>query len=116
MKHNDNKIITNISSFLEEKKAWNIKLIDVREISTISDFFIIANGSNIPHLKALFEGLYLFLKKQGFNDIRKNGLPESGWMILDVYGIMIHLFDNDIRDFYDLEGLWRDAPITNIGE
>lgn len=110
----DHKIINNIFSFLEEKKAWKIVGLDLQKISSSSDYFIIANCLNKPHLKSLNEGLYLFLKKEKMSGIIKTGTPESGWIILDVNGIMIHLFDESVRDFYDLEGLWKDAVSINI--
>ena len=66
-------------------------------------------GSNKPHLKALQESLLVFYKGKGLVNIIKTGTSESGWMIIDVDGIMIHLFDEELRDYYNLEDLWNDA-------
>ena len=98
-----------ITNYLDDKKAWNILILDLRGITSVSDFFIIANGSNKPHLKSLNEGLVKIIKENGFNEIGRSGTIESGWMIVDVDGIMIHLFEEDCRNYYNLEELWSDA-------
>ena len=92
----DNLLINEIILLLDEKKAWNVTALDMREISSTSDYFIIANGSNKPHLKALQESLLLFYKEKGLVKIIKTGTSESGWMIVDVDGIMVHLFDEEL--------------------
>ena len=98
-----------ITNYLDDKKAWNILILDLRGITSVSDFFIIANGSNKPHLKSLNEGLVKIIKENDFNEIGRSGTVESGWMIVDVDGIMIHLFEEDCRNYYNLEELWSDA-------
>ena len=98
-----------ITNYLDDKKAWNILILDLRGITSVSDFFIIANGSNKPHLKSLNEGLVKIIKENDFNEIGRSGTIESGWMIVDVDGIMIHLFEEDCRNYYNLEELWSDA-------
>ena len=105
----DNLLINEIILLLDEKKAWNVTALDMRDISSTSDYFIIANGSNKPHLKALQESLLSFYKEKGLVKIIKTGTSESGWMIVDVDGIMVHLFDEELRDYYNLEDLWNDA-------
>lgn len=103
-----------ITNYLDDKKAWNILILDLRGITSVSDFFIIANGSNKPHLKSLNEGLVKIIKENGFNEIGRSGTIESGWMIVDVDGIMIHLFEEDCRNYYNLEELWSDAKILKM--
>ena len=103
-------LIQSVVKFLDDKKAINIKVLDISELSTVSDSFVIATGANRPHLKALFEGLQLDLKSKGLSDFDRTGIPESGWLIIDIQGVMIHLFDEEQRSYYDLELLWKDAP------
>ena len=109
-----NLILGDIYTFLDDKKAWNVSILDLRGITLVSDFFIIANGSNKPHLKSLNEGLLKVIKENGFNEIGRSGTIESGWMIIDVDGIMIHLFEEDCRNYYNLEELWSDAKRLEI--
>ncbi len=105
-----------INNFLNAKKAWNISILELKNLTSIADYFIIANGSNKPHLKSLNEGLFKIIKDNGALQIGRSGTIESGWMILDAEGIMIHLFEEECRDFYDLEGLWGDAKRIHIGD
>ena len=110
----NNPLINEIYLFLDEKKAWNINALDMRKISSVSDYFILANGSNKPHLKSLQEGLILFFKENGVSNILKTGTAESGWMIIDAEDIMIHLFEEELRDYYNLEDLWNDALVLSM--
>ncbi|MAW39319.1 MAG: ribosome silencing factor [Kiritimatiellaceae bacterium] len=109
-------LINNISSYLDDKKALNIQILDLKKVSTVSDYFIIATGANRPHLKALFEGLQLKLKEEGLTDFDRTGIPDSGWLILDIQGVMVHIFEEEIREYYDLESLWKDALVTRVEE
>lgn len=110
----NNSLINEIYLFLDEKKAWKINALDMRNISSVSDCFILANGSNKPHINALQEGLILLFKRKGITNILKTGNAESGWIIIDVEGIMVHLFEEELRDYYNLEELWNDALILSI--
>ncbi|OUX38558.1 MAG: ribosome silencing factor [Kiritimatiellaceae bacterium TMED266] len=110
----DDILIKRITSYLDDKKAINIQILDLKDISTVSDYFILATGANKPHLKALFEGLQLQLKADGLTDFHRTGISESGWLILDIQGVMVHIFDEEIREYYDLENLWKDALVTKV--
>ncbi|MAW40535.1 MAG: ribosome silencing factor [Kiritimatiellaceae bacterium] len=107
-------LIQLVVRFLDDKKALDVKALDLSELSMVSDFFIIATGANRPHLKSLFEGLQLELKNKGLFEFDRTGMPDSGWLIIDVQGVMIHLFDEDRRNYYDLESLWKDAPLLRV--
>lgn len=97
------------SALLEEKKAKDIKLMDVRELSTVTDYFLIVSGMSTPHLKAMFSDLQVELKKLGAHCYRKAGNPEGGWMVLDYVDVIIHLFMPEMRQFYAIEELWDQA-------
>lgn len=112
----DLEIINSMVEFLEDRKAEDIVTLDLREHSNIADYFIIATGANKPHLKALFDGLQRLFKDAGFKGYHKEGVPDSGWMIMDYHGVMVHIFERDLREFYDLEKLWKDAPVVDLGE
>ena len=103
-------VIREVVEFLEDRKAEDIVALDLRELANIADYFIIATGANKPHLKALYDGLQRLFKDAGFKGFHKAGIPESGWMIMDYQGVMVHIFERELREFYDLEQLWKDAP------
>jgi len=104
------EMIRRVTAFLDEKKAENIVVLDLRELANIADCFVIATGANKPHIKALNDGLQRMFKDAGFKGYHKTGTPESGWMIMEYRGVMVHIFERELREFYDLEKLWKDAP------
>jgi ribosome-associated protein len=110
----EQNITKQIVDFLEDRKAEDIVALDLRELSNIADYFIIATGANKPHLKALYDGLQRLFKDAGFKGYHKAGVPESGWMIMDYQGVMVHIFERELREFYDLEKLWKDAPRVQL--
>ena len=110
----DQEIISEIVTFLDERKAEEIVVLDLRRHANIAEYFVIATGANKPHLKALYDGLQHCFKDAGFKNFHKAGVPESGWMIMDYHGIMVHIFERELREFYDLEKLWKDAPRLEV--
>jgi ribosome-associated protein len=106
----DQDVINKIVKFLDDRKAEDIVTLDLREHANIADYFIIATGANKPHLKAMYDGLQRLFKDAGFKGYHKTGVPDSGWMIMDYQGVMVHIFERELREFYDLEKLWKDAP------
>ena len=94
-----------IMKILEEKKAADILALDISEISTLADYFILASAENVRQLDALEdaveEGIRLELNKEGEGD--------SGWILMDYKDIVVHLFTKEQREFYDLEKIWSDA-------
>ncbi len=112
----DMDVINEIVAFLEDRKAEDIVVLDLRQHANIADYFVISTGANKPHLKALYDGLQRCFKDAGFKSYQKAGIPESGWMIMDYHGIMVHIFERELREFYDLEKLWKDAPRIEVKE
>ncbi len=99
------------AQILEENKAENIEILNVKDQIGITDFFVIATGQSQPHLKFLQQELKKQLEKQGErNPEHLEGKPEQGWVLADYEEIIIHLFSEEKRKYYDLEGLWADAP------
>ena len=99
-----------IMEILEEKKAADILALDISEISTLADYFILASAENVRQLDALEdaveEGIGLELNKEGEGD--------SGWILMDYKDIVVHLFTKEQREFYDLEKIWSDAKKPEI--
>ncbi len=94
----------------EAKKGIEPVILDVRELSSITDLFVIVTGTSAPHLKALEAEISRRLKEIGHRKHRTSGSPESGWVVLDFLGIVVHLFTPERRARYALEELWGDAP------
>lgn len=94
---------------LESKKGVNPIILDVRELSNITDFFVIVHGNSSPHIKALAEEVHLRLKQEGVRNHRKSGSPESAWIAMDFVDVVVHVFSGETRQYYALEELWSDA-------
>lgn len=109
-------IIREITTFLDDRKAEDIVVLDLRQHANIADYFVVATGANKPHLKALHDGLQRCFRDHGYKGFQKAGVPDSGWMIFDYQGIMVHIFERELREFYDLEKLWKDAPRVELVE
>jgi ribosome-associated protein len=95
--------------FLDDKKAENIVILDLRGVANISDYFIVATAANGPHLKSLSDGLQRLCKNEQYEGYRAAGTGDSGWVIVDYDGVMVHVFSFEMRSLYDLEKLWKDA-------
>lgn len=94
---------------LDEKKAACIRVLHVKPVSSITDYFILANGVAHPHLKSLCDALEENLKEQSIPVIGVEKESESGWAVIDAFDFMVHLFLPAQRDFYQLDALWKDA-------
>lgn len=105
---------------LEEKKAEDIRVIDISGVSVIADYFIIANGSNRNQIQALSDAVEEALGKAGYPMKQIEGYNTANWVLLDFGDIMVHIFDKENRLFYDLERIWHDGkqilPETIKGE
>lgn len=94
---------------LEDKKAEDIKILEIGNISIIADYFIIANGTNASQVQALVDNVQEVLGRQGYEPKRVEGLRTSSWILLDYGDVVIHVFSKEDRLFYDLERIWRDG-------
>lgn len=96
---------------LEDKKAGNIKVIDIREISVMADYFIIADGENVNQLQAMQDAAEEKLLRAGAAVKQIEGNHKSTWILMDFGDIIIHIFSKEDRLFYDLERIWMDGKI-----
>ena len=86
-------------------------MLDVRGISNITDYYVIASGTSAPHLKALVTEVTHRLKRLGM-PARRSGLPESGWVVVDGLDAVIHIFAPEARAYYAIESLWKEAKVV----
>ena len=99
---------------LEDKKAEDITVIDISEVSTIAEYFIIANGSNAPHVESLVDNVEEELLKEDIHAERIEGVRSSGWILMDYSDVVVHVFAKEDRLFYDLERIWRDGKEVDV--
>lgn len=101
---------------LEDKKAEDIRVIDISEVSVMADYFIIANGTNENQVKALVDNAQEELYKAGYEPKQIEGYRSANWVLLDYSDIIIHVFSKEDRLFYDLERIWRDGKDIDYKE
>jgi ribosome-associated protein len=95
----------------DNRKAEDIVVMDVHAISSITDYFVIASGTSEPHLRAISQEITETLKeKHGVQPRAMDGTIHNGWLVLDFFDVIVHVMRNEVRQRYDLESLWGDAP------
>ena len=96
--------------FADNKKAEDIIILDVRKISSVTDYFVIASGTSEPHLRAIVEEITGKLRDEnGVRPRAVDGTAHGAWVVLDFFDVIVHIMRHDVRERYDLEGLWGDA-------
>ena len=108
------ELVKKIASALEDKKAEDITVIDIREISSIADYFVIANGNNPNQLIAMQDAVDEVMYTNGVHSKQAEGNNNSTWILMDYKDIIVHLFSKEDRLFYDLERIWRDGKIVEL--
>ena len=102
------ELIQFVEQKLDDGKAENIVTIDLKGKSSFTDFLIIATGTSSRHLNGLSNNLIQDIKKAGYRARISGSNSDSGWIVIDLIDVMIHLFTGEMRDFYDLEGVWKE--------
>lgn len=101
---------------LEEKKGEDIRIIDIREVSVIADYFIIASGSNTSQVQAMTDAVEEAMEKAGYQCRQIEGYQTANWILMDYHDIIVHVFCKEDRLFYDLERIWRDGRLIEAEE
>lgn len=96
---------------LDEKKGEDIKVIDISQITTMADYFIIANGTNQSQVQALVDNVQEKMNQAGYHVNRVEGNRDSSWILMDYTDVVVHVFDKEDRLFYDLERIWCDGVV-----
>ncbi|ACB84132.1 ribosome silencing factor [Natranaerobius thermophilus] len=104
------QLAKNIAKKLDDKKGKDIVLLKVKDITLIADYFVIVTGTSTTHIQSLAENLISSLKEEDdFSPLHKEGLAEGNWILLDYDSVLVHIFLEDTREFYNLERLWGEA-------
>jgi ribosome-associated protein len=96
------------------KKAETIRVIDLRELSTFTDYFLICSGMSVPQVKAIADSIVIHLKEEGYGPISVEGYSEGRWIIVDFGDMVVHVFLDALRDYYDIEALWQEGKKVPI--
>ena len=101
---------------LEDKKALDVKIIDIEQVSTLADYFIIASGTNRNQVQAMADNVEEVLGRAGYEPKQIEGYQTGNWILMDYRDIVIHVFDEENRLFYDLVRIWRDGSVIEREE
>ena len=110
------EVVKKAVTALEDKKAEDITVIDIGEVSSIADYFIIANGSNVNQLAAMQDAVDEAFYKAGYHAKQIEGNRNSTWILIDYNEVIVHLFSKEDRLFYDLERIWKDGKVLDLSE
>lgn len=99
---------------LDSKKGLEIKLVKIQDISSIADYFVIATGTSNTHVKALADEVQFKLDQEGISVSHIEGYRSDSWILLDYVDVIVHVFSEEAREYYDLERLWQDGEQIDI--
>ena len=103
-----------ISEAAQDRKAEQMVALDVREVSSFADTFILATGTSDRHLRSIADSIHAALTKRGERPLGVEGYDEGRWILIDCSDVIVHLFQQEIRNHYDLERLWSDAAVLEL--
>lgn len=109
---NSKEMVEKAVSILEDKKARDIDTIDITDITILTDYFVICSGTSTTHIKSLADELDFKMAEAGYKHLHKEGYNSARWILLDYGDLVVHIFHEEDRKFYNLERLWRDGVIT----
>tara|TARA_Y100001970_G_C13568966_1_gene525248 strand:- start:181 stop:540 length:360 start_codon:yes stop_codon:yes gene_type:complete len=110
------KLVNQFVELMQDKKVQDIVILDVKELTSLTDYFILCTSESTPQTKAVMDHIY---KNMRANGLRPNNLEDTKtleWVAMDYFNVVIHIFNKETRDYYQFERLWGDAKIEKINE
>ena len=107
-------LLTKIGQLVFDKKGYNILALDIHEVSSLTEYFIIACGTVERHVKSIAEEIVETLKKEGMRPLRVDGMETGDWVVLDYGEFVVHLFIDSLRNKYQLEELWQQGEVVEL--
>jgi ribosome-associated protein len=101
---------------LDSKKAKELKIIGIKDLSVLADYFVLATGTSSTHVKALADEVEFQLREQGVEPRHTEGYRSNSWILIDYGSVLVHVFTEESRRFYDLDRLWQDGEILDISQ
>lgn len=103
-----------IAEFIKNKKGFEIKILDLRKLSTIADFFVICSADSERQVKAIADEIEDKLSEQRIKCSNREGYETMNWVLLDYFDVIVHVFKTEARNYYNLEKFWGDAPVIEV--
>lgn len=103
-----------IAELTKIKKSYNVKILDLKNVSNIADYFVICSADSDKQVKAIADEVDKNLIERGIKCLHREGYETLNWVIMDYFDVVLHIFRAESRNYYNLEKLWGDAPIINI--
>ncbi|MCX7875962.1 MAG: ribosome silencing factor [Melioribacteraceae bacterium] len=103
-----------IAELTKIKKAYNIKILDLKNVSNIADYFVICSADSDKQVKAIADEVDKNLIERGIKCLHREGFETLNWVLMDYFDVVLHIFRAEARNYYNLEKLWGDAPVINI--
>ena len=97
-----------------EKKAFNITILELKEVSAVTDYFLICSGRSDRQVQAIAQFIDERMRERGIRPLGEEGMQQGRWVLMDYADVVIHIFYDQVRLHYDLEGLWREAPQIDV--
>ena len=110
----DNQLVKKICNAALDKKAQDVTVMDIRELTVIADAFVICSGSSKAQVKAICDNIEYQLSKENIKPVKIDGYNEARWIVLDYSDILVHIFYDEDRIFYNLERLWNNGNNTFV--
>lgn len=110
----EQRLVRRAVAAASDKQALGLLVLDVRGISGVADYFFLCSGRSTPHVQTITEAIRGALKADGFQPRHAEGIPASGWVLLDYGAVLVHIFLAETRTYYSLERLWGDAPSVSL--
>jgi ribosome-associated protein len=108
---NSHELADRIAELIFNKKGYDVKILDLRELTTLADYFIICSADSDVQVKSIATEIDKTLRDEGIKNWHKEGLKSLSWVLLDYVDVVVHIFKKEVREFYNLEKLWGDAPL-----
>lgn len=110
------KFAKEIAELTKLKKAYNIKILDLKNLSNIADYFVICSADSDKQVKAIADEVDEKLIERGIKCFHREGFETLNWVLMDYFDVVLHVFRAEARNYYNLEKLWGDAPVISIDE
>lgn len=107
-------LANNIAELIFNKKGYNVKILDLKEVATFTDYFVICSADSDTQVKAIADEIDKSLRDSGLKSWHKEGYRALNWVLIDYVDVVVHVFKKDMREFYNLEKLWGDAPVIEV--
>ncbi|GMU86176.1 MAG: ribosomal silencing factor RsfS [Ignavibacteriales bacterium] len=111
---NSEALAEKAAEFMFEKKGFDVKILALKEVTTLTDYFVVCSADSDTQVRAIADHVEKSLKENSIRVYGKEGYTSLNWVLLDYVDVVIHIFRKDVREFYNLERLWADVPVREL--